>query len=241
MLGSLVVFWNWLLNSFVFWLAGSKSCTKTIWPCHTQPTQPDHTLSAPFQTPCVHYPQRMTLAQPPSFQSSNPHCSGRCLFKVTSYTSYTSYKDIAEMKVVFSEFLQFAFLFDAGEIFSTQGLGWVFENMRSHKHSLSHICSENTSVSEVMWCVCGWQKPTHLQLSFSRCIEFSHSTFGKGRRNFVFNRLCGPLRLKSSLLCGSPLSGAVCCFLVGNSLRGAKSSVFQCKSGQNSHQHRGFR
>jgi len=122
----------------------------------------------------------------PSFQSSNLHCSGRCLFKVTSYTSYN---DVAEMKVVFLELLQFAFLSEAREIFSTQGLGWVFENMRSHKHSLSHICSENTSVSDVMWCVCGWQNPTHLQLPFLWCIQFSHSTFGKGRRNFVFSRL----------------------------------------------------
>lgn len=56
----------------------------------------------------------------PSFQSSNLHCSGRCLFKVTSYTSYN---DIAEMKAVFLELLQFACFFEAGEIFSTQGLG----------------------------------------------------------------------------------------------------------------------
>lgn len=237
MLGSLVVFWNWSLNSFVFWLAGSKSCTKTIWPCHTQPTQPDHTLSA-LQTPCVHYPQRMTLAQPHPSNLPIPTAL-EDVFSKSQVTQVT--RTSLRWRLCFQNFCNLHFLFDAGEIFSTQGLGWVFENMRSHKHSLSHICSENTSVSEVMWCVCGWQKPTHLQLSFSRCIEFSHSTFGKGRRNFVFNRLCGPLRLKSSLLCGSPLSGAVCCFLVGNSLRGAKSSVFQCKSGQNSHQHRGFR
>lgn len=75
-----------------------------------------------------------------------------------------------------------------GDFFHTRSWLSLRKYEKSQAQLVTHLFGKHICEwSDVM---CLWMtKPHSSSIAFLWCIQFSHSTFGKGRRNFVFSRL----------------------------------------------------